>query len=392
MTASPTPSPSPAAAAGTVTIGGEHEVNRLGFGAMRITGPGIWGPPRDHDESLRVLRRAVELGVNFIDTADSYGPDVSEELIAEALAPYPEGLVIATKGGLVRPGRRPVGPRRPARAPARAALEGSLRRLRTEQVTLYQFHRPDPAVPLEESVGELARLRDEGKIRHVGLSNVSTGQLARARAIVPIVSVQNRYNPGDRASDEVVARGRARRLRLHPVGAGGRAPARRGPGAGRGGGAPRRLARAGGAGLAAGPLAADAAHPRHLVGGAPGGERGRRRARPRRGRHELAWPRDLHPRGVTTAPPVKATVRPSTDRSRQLSMSFQYEVRVRGRLSRTLASEFEELALAARVAPVETVLSGPIEDQAALHGLLRRIESLGLELLEVRRLPAEEPG
>jgi aryl-alcohol dehydrogenase-like predicted oxidoreductase len=204
MTASATPSPSPAAAAGTVSIGGEHEVNRLGFGAMRITGPGIWGPPRDHDESLRVLRRAVDLGVNFIDTADSYGPDVSEELIAEALAPYPEGLVIATKGGLVRPGAGRWDPDgRPEHL--REALEGSLRRLRTEQVTLYQFHRPDPAVPLEESVGELARLRDEGKIRHVGLSNVSTGQLARARAIVPIVSVQNRYNSGDRASDEVVA-------------------------------------------------------------------------------------------------------------------------------------------------------------------------------------------
>jgi len=206
MTASPTPSPSPspAAAAGTVTIAGEHEVNRLGFGAMRITGPGIWGPPRDHDESLRVLRRAVDLGVNFIDTADSYGPDVSEELIAEALAPYPEGLVIATKGGLVRPGAGRWDPDgRPEHL--REALEGSLRRLGTEQVTLYQFHRPDPAVPLEESVGELARLRDEGKIRHVGLSNVSTGQLARARAIVPIVSVQNRYNSGDRASDEVVA-------------------------------------------------------------------------------------------------------------------------------------------------------------------------------------------
>ena len=204
MTASATPSPSPAAAAGTVSIGGEHEVNRLGFGAMRITGPGIWGPPRDHDESLRVLRRAVDLGVNFIDTADSYGPDVSEELIAEALAPYPEGLVIATKGGLVRPGAGRWDPDgRPEHL--REALEGSLRRLRTEQVTLYQFHRPDPAVPLEESVGELARLRDEGKIRHVGLSNVSTGQLARARAIVPIVSVQNHYNLDDRASDEVVA-------------------------------------------------------------------------------------------------------------------------------------------------------------------------------------------
>jgi pyridoxine 4-dehydrogenase len=196
-------SSSPAAAAGTITIGGEHEVSRLGFGAMRITGSGIWGPPADHDESLRVLRRAVELGVDFIDTADSYGPEVSEELIAEALAPYPEGLVIATKGGLVRPGPGRWDPDgRPEHL--REALEGSLRRLRTDQVTLYQFHRPDPAVPLEESVGELARLREEGKIRHVGLSNVTVGQLEQARAIVPIVSVQNRYNPSDRASDAVV--------------------------------------------------------------------------------------------------------------------------------------------------------------------------------------------
>jgi pyridoxine 4-dehydrogenase len=197
-------SPSPAAAAGTITIGGEHEVSRVGFGAMRITGPGIWGPPADHDESVRVLRRAVELGVDFIDTADAYGPDVSEELIAEALAPYPENLVIATKGGLVRPGPGRWDPDgRPEHL--REALEGSLRRLRTDQITLYQFHRPDPRVPLEDSVGELARMREEGKLRHVGLSNVSTDQLARAQAIVPIASVQNRYNPSDRASDGVVA-------------------------------------------------------------------------------------------------------------------------------------------------------------------------------------------
>jgi pyridoxine 4-dehydrogenase len=203
MTSSST-SPVPAGAGGTITIGGEHEVNRLGFGAMRITGPGIWGPPADHDESLRVLRRAVELGVDFIDTADSYGPEVSEELIAEALSPYADGLVIATKGGLVRPGPGRWDPDgRPEHL--REALEGSLRRLRTEQITLYQFHRPDPAVPLEDSVGELARMREEGKIRHVGLSNVSVGELERARAIVPIVSVQNRYNPSDRASDNVVA-------------------------------------------------------------------------------------------------------------------------------------------------------------------------------------------
>jgi pyridoxine 4-dehydrogenase len=195
-------SPSPAGAAGTVAVG-DRTVNRLGFGAMRITGRGIWGPPRDHDESVRVLRRAVELGVDFIDTADSYGPEVSEELIAEALSPYPEHLVIATKGGLVRPGPGRWDPDgRPEHL--REALEGSLKRLGVEQVTLYQFHRPDPAVPFEDSVGELVRLRDEGKIAHIGLSNVSADELARAQAMTPIVSVQNRYNPTDRSSEDVV--------------------------------------------------------------------------------------------------------------------------------------------------------------------------------------------
>jgi pyridoxine 4-dehydrogenase len=192
-----------AAAAGTVTIGGEITVNRLGFGAMRITGPGIMGPPTDHDEAVRVLRRAVELGVNFVDTADSYGPEVSERLIAEALAPYPDDLVIATKGGLLRdrsgnwlPDGRPEH--------LRAALDGSLARLGLDAVTLYQFHRPDPRVPFEESVGTLAALRDEGKIRHVGLSNVTVRELDAAGALVPIVSVQNRFNPSDRRSDAVV--------------------------------------------------------------------------------------------------------------------------------------------------------------------------------------------
>jgi pyridoxine 4-dehydrogenase len=193
----------PAAAAGTISIGGDLSVNRLGFGAMRITGPGIWGPPADHDEAVQVLRRAVELGVDFIDTADSYGPAVSEELIAEALAPYPEGLVIATKGGFLRPGPdnwRPEG--HPEHL--RAACEGSLARLGLEQIPLYQLHRLDPAVPLEESVGELVALRDEGKIRHIGLSNVDAAQFERASALTAIASVQNRYNPADRAADPLV--------------------------------------------------------------------------------------------------------------------------------------------------------------------------------------------
>jgi pyridoxine 4-dehydrogenase len=193
----------PAADAGTITIGGDLSVNRLGFGAMRITGRGIWGPPADHAEAVRVLRRAVELGVDFIDTADSYGPKVSEELIAEALAPYPDGLVIATKGGFLRPGPnnwRPDG--RPEHL--REACEGSLARLRIEQIPVYQLHRVDPKVPLEDSVGELVALRDEGKIRHIGLSNVDPKQIERASALTPIVSVQNRYNPSDRASDAVV--------------------------------------------------------------------------------------------------------------------------------------------------------------------------------------------
>jgi aryl-alcohol dehydrogenase-like predicted oxidoreductase len=213
--ADPVPASAPAAAAGTVSIGGDLEVNRLGFGAMRITGRGIWGPPADHDQAVRVLRRAVELGVEFIDTADAYGPDVSEELIAEALSPYPEGLVIGTKGGLLRGG---PGDWRPDGRPEhlRAACEGSLRRLRVDQIALYQLHRPDPAVPLEDSIGELVSLRAEGKIRHIGLSNVSARQLARALEAAPIASVQNRYNPADRASDEVVELAATRGLAFLP--------------------------------------------------------------------------------------------------------------------------------------------------------------------------------
>ena len=191
------------AAAGTLRVG-DRTVNRLGFGAMRITGEGIWGEPRDHGEALAVLRRAIELGTNFIDTADAYGPYVSERLIKEALHPYPPDLVIATKGGLVRPSAPEwVSDGRPVHL--REACEASLKRLDVEQITLYQFHRPDPHVPFEDSVGELARLQREGKIRHIGLSNVDTQQLAAARALVKVVSVQNRYNVADRDSDDVLA-------------------------------------------------------------------------------------------------------------------------------------------------------------------------------------------
>ena len=194
----------PAAGAGTLTIGGDRVVNRLGFGAMRITGEGIWGEPPDRQAALAVLRRAVELGTNFIDTADAYGPAVSEELIKEALHPYPRDLVIATKGGLLRPGPMQSEPDgRPAHL--REACEASLKRLGLEQITVYQFHRPDPKVPFADSVGALAVLQKEGKIRHIGLSNVSTAQLAQARALVKVVSVQNRYNVADRSSDDVLA-------------------------------------------------------------------------------------------------------------------------------------------------------------------------------------------
>ena len=189
----------------TVDVGGDLTVRRLGFGAMRITGRGIWGEPPDAAEAIAVLRRAVELGVNFIDTADSYGPYVSERLIAEALHPYPDDLVIATKGGLVRPG--------PGRWPAdgrpqhlRAACHESLERLRLEQIPLYQLHRPDPKVPFEDSVGALVELKNEGKIRHIGLSNVNERQLDQALRLTPIASVQNRYSPVDRSSESMVDR------------------------------------------------------------------------------------------------------------------------------------------------------------------------------------------
>jgi pyridoxine 4-dehydrogenase len=192
----------PAAAAGTFRLG-EMTVNRMGYGAMRITGQGIWGEPKDPETAQRVLRRAVELGVNLIDTADSYGPDVSERIIGETLHPYANGLVIATKGGLTRSG--PGGWHANCHPDhLKKALEASLRRLRVERIELYQLHTVDPKVPFEDSVGTLARLREQGKIRHVGLSNVSVAQLRQARKLVPIVSVQNRYNLSDRHSEDVL--------------------------------------------------------------------------------------------------------------------------------------------------------------------------------------------
>jgi pyridoxine 4-dehydrogenase len=193
---------SDATAAGTFALGGDLVVNRLGFGAMRLTGRRILGEPEDPEEARRVLRRAVELGVNFIDTADSYGPEVSERLIAEALHPYPDDLVIATKGGYTRVGSGWVPDGHPDHL--RRACEGSLRRLKLERIDLYQFHTPDPRVPFEDSVWALAELRYEGKIRHVGLSNVGVRELEIAIDIVPIASVQNRYNLADQSSEAVL--------------------------------------------------------------------------------------------------------------------------------------------------------------------------------------------
>ena len=192
-----------AVSAGSITLGGELTVNRLGFGAMRLTGDGIWGPPRDRAAAIAVLRRAVGLGVNFIDTADSYGPNVSEELIAEAVAPYSKDLVIATKGGWNLPGpnqwTHDASP-----AHLREAVEGSLKRLRLDRIDVYQLHVPDPVVPLDASIETLANMQSEGKIRLVGLSNVTVEHIERARKIVPIVSVQNRYSFADREWDYVV--------------------------------------------------------------------------------------------------------------------------------------------------------------------------------------------
>src|SRR4051794_23566407 len=188
----------------TFTLGGDLTVNRLGFGAMRITGQGVWGWPPDRQNAHKVLKRAVDLGINLIDTADSYGPDVSELLIAEALYPYPKGLVITTKGGLIRPG---PGRWVPDGTPQhlKQAVDGSLNRLRLERIDVYQLHHIDPKVPIEESLGAIKEMRDAGKIRHVGLSNVEPEEIERARKIVPIVSVQNRYNIEDRKSENALA-------------------------------------------------------------------------------------------------------------------------------------------------------------------------------------------
>jgi len=195
--------PSPAARSGTFVLGGDLLVHRLGFGAMRITGDGVWGEPPDHAAAIAVLRRAVALGSTLIDTADSYGPEVSERLIAEALHPYPPGLVIATKAGFDRPG--PNAWRMNGRpAHLRAACEGSLRRLKLERIDLYQLHRIDPSVPMEDQVGTFKQLQDEGKIRHIGLSEVSVADIERVRKLVRVVSVQNRYNVADRHYEDVV--------------------------------------------------------------------------------------------------------------------------------------------------------------------------------------------
>jgi pyridoxine 4-dehydrogenase len=195
--------------AGTFDLGGDLTIHRLGYGTMQLPGPGVWGPPRDHDEAIRVLRRAVELGVDFIDTADSYGPYVAEELVCEALHPYPEGLVIATKAGLTRFG--PVTRSGPSQWPPvgrpeylRQEAEMSLRRMKLERIDLFQLHRIDPKVPLEEQIGELKRLQEEGKIRHIGLSGVSVAQLTTVQEMVTVVSVQNQFNLTDRTAEDVL--------------------------------------------------------------------------------------------------------------------------------------------------------------------------------------------
>jgi pyridoxine 4-dehydrogenase len=273
---------SPAAASGTLWIGGDLEVARMGFGAMRITGDGIWGEPASQSNARAVLRRALELGVNFIDTADSYGPAVSERLIGEALHPYPRGLLVATKGGLTRPGpNRWVPDCRPEHL--RAACEGSLKRLKTERIDLYQLHTPDPKVPYADSLGELAKLQQEGKIRHIGISNVNVAQLEQARSLVKVVSVQNRYNVVDRGSEDVLQACEKAGIAFIPWGPLAKRPPsaeRRRERFARGARGDREGARhrhaAGDARLAARALEGDAADPGHGLDRPP---RGKRRGR-----------------------------------------------------------------------------------------------------------------
>jgi pyridoxine 4-dehydrogenase len=207
----------PASAAGTLTIGGDLTVARLGFGSMRLTGDGIWGPPANHDECIAVLKHAIELGVNFIDTANSYGPEVAENLIAEALYPYPDDLVIATKGGYRRTGPNQWVPQGDPKH-LREACDGSLKRLKLDRIDLYQLHVPDPKVPYDESVGALTALQREGKIRHIGLSNVDVDQIKLAGKQVTVVSVQNRYSPDLRTSDAVLDYCTAQKLPFLPWG------------------------------------------------------------------------------------------------------------------------------------------------------------------------------
>jgi aryl-alcohol dehydrogenase-like predicted oxidoreductase len=228
MPPSPTPPlPGPGHLGGTIVLGGDLPVRRLGFGAMRLCGPGVWGEPADPAKAVQVLRRVVEAGVTLIDTADAYGPAVNERFIAATLHPYPPGIVIATKGGLVRP-RRDAWDRDGRPEHLRAACEASLKRLKLERIDLYQLHAADPRVPFEDQVGTLAALRAEGKIRHLGLSNVSVDQLRRARRLVSVVSVQNRYNLDDRSSDPVLAQCEADGIAFlpwYPLAAGGLASA-----------------------------------------------------------------------------------------------------------------------------------------------------------------------
>ncbi len=257
---------------GTFVLGGDLPVHRLGFGAMRITGPGVWGEPRDRAVAIAVLKRVVELGITLIDTADSYGPEVSERLIATALHPYPPSLVIATKAGFDRPG---PGQWKENGRPAhlRTACEGSLRRLKLERIDLFQLHRIDPAVAMEDQVGTLIRLQEEGKIRHLGLSEVGVEEIERVRKLVPIVSVQNRYNPVDRTHDPVIdycERHGIGFLPWFPLGSG--ALARAGESARPGRRRAARDARAGSARLAAAPLPGDAPHSRDRERGAPRGK------------------------------------------------------------------------------------------------------------------------